>query len=59
MIWNQNTEEVIEYIMTKSEFGAFINEFSYLHYESNKTHDLKINALNTSKRMIAWFEERL
>lgn len=59
MIWDQNTEEVIEYIMTKSEFGAFINEFSYLHYESNKTHDLKINALNTSKRMIEWFEKRL
>ena len=58
VIWNPETEEVIEYIMTKSEFGAFINEFSYLHYESNKNHDLKINALNTSRRMIAWFEER-
>ena len=59
IIWNENTNEVIEYIMNKSEFGAFINEFAYLHYESNKNHDLKINALGTSKRMIAWFEERL
>lgn len=58
VIWNPETEEVVEYIMNKSEFGAFINKFSFLHYESNKNHDLKINALNTSKKMIAWFEER-
>lgn len=56
--WDPKTNIVTEYIMTKSEFGAFINEFAYLHYESGKNHSLKINALGTSKRMIAWLEAR-
>lgn len=57
VILNEETQEVTEYHMNKSEFGAFVNQFAFLHYESGN-HKLKINFKNTSKKMIAWLEER-
>lgn len=57
IILNYETQEVTEYHMNKSEFGAFVNMFAYLHYESGN-HKLKISIRNTSKKMIVWFEER-
>ena len=59
-IWvefDEDTGVVTEYIMNKSEFGAFAQKFSYLHYESG-TYDPKMRFRKTSKKMIAWFEER-
>ena len=57
ILMNEESQEVTEYHMNKSEFGAFVNLFAYLHYESGN-HNLKINIRNTSKKMVAWFEER-
>ncbi len=57
-IWvefDEKTGIVTEYIMNKSEFGAFAQKFSYLHYESG-TRAPKMRFRKTSKKMIAWLE---
>lgn len=56
---NEETDEVVEYVMNKSEFGAFLQKFGYLHYESDNHDKKKIRIRATSKKMIAWFEERV
>ena len=56
---NEDTNEVVEYIMNKREFGAFLQKFGYLHYESGHREKQKIRIRATSQKMIAWFEERI
>lgn len=56
---NEETNEVVEYIMNKREFGAFLQKFGYLHYESGNREKKKIRIRATSQKMIQWFEERV
>lgn len=57
VIWNEQTEEVIEFWMTKKEFGAFVREFTYYARDS-KMKDLAIRFRKDSKKMRAWLEDR-
>lgn len=56
--WNEETEEVTEYQMNKREFGAFVQKFSYRAVASG-THAVKVRFHRSSRKMIAWFEERV
>lgn len=55
MIFNEQTQEVIEYRMNKSEFGKFIYYFSspYVHKNDNK---IEIRGRKDSKKMIKWLD---
>lgn len=56
--WNEETEMVTEYQMNKKEFGAFVQRFGYPAVASG-THAVKIRFHRSSRKMIAWFEERV
>ena len=57
-IWvelNEKTREVVEYQMTKKEFGAFIQKFTRTHRASNKK-EITVRFRSSSKKMVAWLE---
>lgn len=54
--FNEETQLVTEYQMSKSEFGRFIAFFTYITNHSNG--DIEIRLKRTSKKMIAWFESQ-
>lgn len=59
-IWvelNEQTKEVTEYQMTKSEFGAFIQQFTRVHRSSSKK-EITVRFLKSSMRMKMWLEAR-
>ena len=59
-IWvelNEQTKEVTEYQMTKSEFGAFIQQFTRVHRSSSKK-EITVRFLKSSMRMKKWLEAR-
>lgn len=55
--WDEETQIVTEYHMNKSEFGQFVRLFTRTHNMSNHK-ELCIRLRPTSKKMIAWFEEK-
>lgn len=57
-IWvelNEKTREVVEYQMTKKEFGAFVQKFTRTHRASNKK-EITVRFRASSKKMISWLE---
>lgn len=56
--WDEVTEMVTEYQMNKREFGALVQRFGYPAIASG-THTIKVRFRRSSKKMIAWFEERV
>ena len=57
-IWvelNEKTREVVEYQMTKKEFGAFVQKFTRTHMASNKK-EITVRFRASSKKMISWLE---
>ena len=59
-IWvelNEQTKEVTEYQMTKSEFGAFIQQFTRVHRSSSKK-EITVRFLKSSMKMKKWLEAR-
>ena len=55
--WNPETEEVTEYQMNKSEFGAFVQKFTRI-CNNSEHNDIAIRFRKTSKKMINWLEEK-
>lgn len=57
-IWvelNEETKEVVEYQMNRSEFGKFVQKFTRVHRASNKK-EITVRFRATSKKMITFLE---
>jgi hypothetical protein len=52
---NEETREVVEYRMNKSEFAMFIDNFTRIHNASNHK-EVCVRFKSSSKKMIAFLE---
>lgn len=53
--WNEVTQEVTEYQMNKSEFGAFVQKFTRIHSMSNH-REVCVRFKKSSQKMINFLE---
>lgn len=56
--WNEETQEVTEYQMTKREFGAFIQKFTRIHNMSNHK-EVCVRFKKSSEKMLCWLEAQV